>query len=38
MVGDRFDVDLIPAREIGMQIYEVKGPEQIADLLEKSVL
>ncbi len=34
MVGDRYDVDLVPAKEIGMKIYEVKGPEQIPDLLE----
>jgi len=29
MVGDRYEVDLIPARELGMQIREVKGPEDI---------
>ncbi len=34
MVGDRYDVDLVPAKEIGMKIYEVKGPEQIPDSLE----
>jgi putative hydrolase of the HAD superfamily len=32
MVGDRFEVDLIPAREMGMRIYEVKGPEDILKL------
>lgn len=31
-VGDRYDVDLRPAKEIGMQILEVKGPEGIYDL------
>jgi len=29
MVGDRYEVDLVPARELGMQIREVKGPEDI---------
>lgn len=34
-VGDRYDVDLQPAKEIGMQILEVKGPEGIYDLAGK---
>ena len=34
-VGDRYDVDLQPAQEIGMQILEVKGPEDIYDLTNK---
>lgn len=34
-VGDRYDVDLQPAQEIGMQIFEVKGPEDIYDLANK---
>lgn len=29
MVGDRYEVDLFPARELGMKIHEVKGPEDI---------
>ncbi|MEO0142519.1 MAG: HAD family hydrolase [candidate division WOR-3 bacterium] len=29
MVGDRYDVDLNPAKELGMKIYEVKGPKDI---------
>uniref|UniRef100_A0A7C4TD41 HAD family hydrolase n=1 Tax=candidate division WOR-3 bacterium TaxID=2052148 RepID=A0A7C4TD41_UNCW3 len=33
MVGDRYYVDLVPAKEQGMQIYEVKGPEDIPNLL-----
>ena len=32
MVGDRFEVDLVPARTLGMQISEVKGPEDILGL------
>lgn len=32
MVGDRYDVDLMPAKEVGMQIFEVKGPEDIENL------
>lgn len=28
-VGDRYNVDLHPAQSIGMQIYQVKGPEDI---------
>lgn len=32
MVGDRYDVDLVPAKEVGMQIFEVKGPEDIENL------
>lgn len=32
MVGDRYDVDLVPAEEIGMEIFEVKGPEDIERL------
>ncbi len=31
-VGDRYNVDLNPAHSIGMQIYEVKGPEDIYSL------
>ncbi|MGB3340921.1 MAG: HAD family hydrolase [bacterium] len=34
-VGDRYDVDLRPAQELGMQILEVKGPEDIYDLARK---
>lgn len=34
MVGDRYNVDLIPAEELGMKIYEVKGPEDIRKLSE----
>ena len=34
-VGDRYDVDLEPAQEIGMRILEVKGPEDIYDLANK---
>lgn len=34
MVGDRYYVDLVPAKEQGMEIYEVKGPEDIVKLLE----
>lgn len=34
-VGDRYDVDLQPAQEIGMQIFKVKGPEDIYDLANK---
>ncbi len=33
MVGDRYDVDLVPAKEIGMRIYEVKGPKDIKLLI-----
>ncbi|MEO0205839.1 MAG: HAD family hydrolase [candidate division WOR-3 bacterium] len=33
MVGDRYYVDLLPAKEQGMQIHEVKGPEDISELL-----
>ncbi|MCX7994179.1 MAG: HAD family hydrolase [candidate division WOR-3 bacterium] len=33
MVGDRYYVDLLPAKEQGMEIFEVKGPEDIAHLL-----
>ena len=36
MIGDRYDVDLNPAKELGMQIYEVKGPEDINNLVETS--
>jgi len=32
MVGDRFEVDLVPARAMGMRISEVKGPEDILGL------
>lgn len=34
MVGDRYEVDLVPAKEIGMQIFEVKGPDDISKLLK----
>ena len=34
-VGDRYEVDLRPAKEIGMQILEVKGPEDIYGLTGK---
>ncbi len=34
MVGDRYYVDLLPAKEQGMEIHEVKGPEDISELLE----
>lgn len=33
VVGDRYSVDLIPAQDLGMQIYEVKGPEGIEKLV-----
>lgn len=33
VVGDRYSVDLIPAQELGMQIYEVKGPDDIPKLV-----
>jgi len=33
VVGDRYSVDLIPAQNLGMQIYEVKGPEGIEKLV-----
>lgn len=33
MVGDRYYVDLVPAKEQGMEIFEVKGPEDIYQLL-----
>ena len=36
-IGDRYDVDLRPAKEIGMQILEVKGPEDIYDLASKII-
>jgi HAD superfamily hydrolase (TIGR01509 family) len=32
VVGDRYSVDLIPAQDLGMKIYEVKGPEDIGKL------
>jgi len=31
-VGDRYDVDLQPAQEIGMQIFKVEGPEDIYNM------
>lgn len=31
-IGDRYDVDLKPAKEIGMSVLEVKGPEDLYDL------
>ncbi|MEO0123290.1 MAG: HAD family hydrolase [candidate division WOR-3 bacterium] len=34
MVGDRYYVDLLPAKEQGMEIHEVEGPEDIVELLE----
>jgi putative hydrolase of the HAD superfamily len=34
MVGDRYYVDLLPAKEQGMEIYEVSGPEDIKSLLK----
>ncbi|MGB9721162.1 MAG: HAD family hydrolase [bacterium] len=34
MVGDRYHVDLVPAKEQGMEICEVKGPEDISKILE----
>ncbi|MDH4212143.1 MAG: HAD family hydrolase [candidate division WOR-3 bacterium] len=33
VVGDRYSVDLIPAQDLGMKIYEVKGPEGIEKLV-----
>lgn len=33
VVGDRYSVDLIPAQELGMKIYEVKGPDDIKKLI-----
>jgi putative hydrolase of the HAD superfamily len=39
VVGDRYHVDLDPAQQLGMRIYEVNGPEDIyhlPDSLEKS--
>jgi HAD superfamily hydrolase (TIGR01549 family) len=33
VVGDRYSVDLIPAQNLGMQIYEVKGPDDISKLV-----
>ena len=33
VVGDRYSVDLIPAQDLGMQIYEVKGPNDIKKLI-----
>jgi putative hydrolase of the HAD superfamily len=32
MVGDRYEVDLVPARELGMKIFEVKGPADICKI------
>lgn len=34
-IGDRYDVDLKPAHELGMQVLEVKGPEDIYDLEDR---
>lgn len=31
-IGDRYNVDLSPAEELGMQVYEVQGPEDIYEL------
>jgi putative hydrolase of the HAD superfamily len=36
-VGDRYDVDLQPAKELGMQILEVKGPEDIYGLVNSTL-
>lgn len=36
-IGDRYDIDLRPAKEIGMEILEVKGPEDIYDLAGKII-
>ena len=33
VVGDRYSIDLIPAQNLGMQIYEVKGPDDIPKLV-----
>lgn len=33
VVGDRYSVDLIPAQNLGMRIYEVKGPGDISKLV-----
>ena len=33
-VGDRYNIDLTPAQELGMQVYEVKGPEDIDKLAD----
>jgi len=33
-VGDRYNIDLTPARDLGMQAYEVKGPEDIEKLTD----
>ena len=33
VVGDRYSVDLIPAQNLGMKIYEVKGPDDIKKLI-----
>ncbi|MBE0433104.1 HAD family hydrolase [candidate division WOR-3 bacterium] len=33
VVGDRYSVDLIPAQNLGMQIYEVRGPDDISKLV-----
>ena len=33
VVGDRYSIDLIPAQDLGMKIYEVKGPEDIKKLI-----
>lgn len=32
MVGDRYEVDLIPARDLGMQTCEVKGPAGVIEI------
>ncbi len=36
-VGDRYNVDLSPAKRLGMHIYEVKGPEDVYCLFDKLV-
>jgi len=34
VVGDRFEIDLVPAQKLGMKILEIKGPEDIYSLNE----
>ena len=33
MVGDRYNVDLDPAKTLGMAVYEVKGPEDVCQFV-----
>jgi putative hydrolase of the HAD superfamily len=35
VVGDRYNIDLNPAKGLGMQTYEVKGPADIHDLARR---